>query len=57
MLGIRDAQRLLLMLILKIMNVRINMYMKEGNIKGNITSLNWENIEKVYLGSKIRAFK
>ena len=34
-------------------------YMAEGNIKGNITSLNGENIEKVedfvYLDFKIRA--
>ena len=41
------------------MNESKTKYMTEGNIEGNITSLNGENIEKVedfvYLGSKIRA--
>ena len=41
------------------MNESKTKYMTEGNIEGNITSFNGENIEKVedfaYLGSKIRA--
>ena len=39
------------------MNESKTKYMTEGNIEGNITSLNGDNIVKdfVYLGSKIRA--